>query len=91
MRFAYAASFLKITQGLSQPEASKLVRALSKFEKAWEGRRFAAGLGMKHLREDFFEFRVDLQKRVIFRRSGDLIVYLLHGSHDEIRKYLASL
>lgn len=91
MRFAYGSSFLDATKQLSQADVSKLLRAIAKFEKTWEAKRFPRGLGLKHLREEFYEFRVDLRRRVIFQRGGDLVVYLLYGDHDEIGRVLKRL
>ncbi|MBI3010471.1 MAG: hypothetical protein HYY57_05780 [Candidatus Omnitrophica bacterium] len=46
---------------------------------------------MTHLRNDYFEFRIDIQMRVIYRRAGDLVHYVLYGSHDQIRRFLKAL
>ena len=35
--------------------------------------------------------RVDIHTRVIYRRTGDLIHYVLYGSHDQIRRFLKTL
>jgi len=91
MRYAYQPSFLKTTRHLSQAHAAKLVRAIEKFQRAVESRQWPEGVGITHLRERYFEFRVDLQTRVIYRRSGDLIQYVLYGSHDEVRRFLKTL
>ncbi|MBI5245181.1 MAG: hypothetical protein HY922_16075 [Elusimicrobia bacterium] len=88
MRFGKTESFRKTLRGLSAPEALRLFNAVRKFEAAWEIRSFPAGLGLKHLRDDFYEFRAGLHDRVLFQRAGDAILYLLYGSHDAIRRFL---
>ena len=88
MRYAYQPSFLDATRQLSRAQAAKLLKAIEKFQLALESRQWPQGLGITHLRDDYFEFRVDIHTRVIYRRAGDLIQYVLYGSHDEVRRFL---
>ena len=91
MRFVYQPSFLDTTRQLSHAQATKLLKAIEKFQDAMEHHQWPQGLGLTHLRDDYFEFRVDLQIRVIYRRTGDLIQYVLCGSHDQVRRFLKTL
>lgn len=91
MRFAYAESFHATILSLSRAQGERLCGAVAKFEAGWETGRFPRGLGMKHLREEFFGFRVDIHNRVLYRRLGGEILYLLCGGHDEIRRFLKSV
>lgn len=91
MRYAYQPSFLDATCHLSHAQATKLLKAIEKFQHAIEGRQWPQGLGITHLRDDYFEFRVDLHARVIYRRSGDLVQYVLYGSHDHVRRFLKAV
>ena len=90
MRYAYQPSFLDATRQLSRAHATKLLKAIEKFQYAMESRQWPHGLGLTHLREDYFEFRVDIHTRVIYRRRGDLIQYVPYGSHDQVRRFLSS-
>ncbi|MBI5209833.1 MAG: hypothetical protein HY927_07675 [Elusimicrobia bacterium] len=45
---------------------------------------------MKHLRGDFFEFRAGIKKRVLYLKREGAILYLLYGSHDDVRRFLKS-
>ena len=56
-----------------------------------EHHQWPQGLGLTHLRDDYFEFRVDIHTRVIYRRAGDLIQDVLYGSHDQVRRFLRAL
>ena len=91
MRFAYQPSFLDTTRQLSRAQASKLLKAIEKFQHAMESHQWPQGLAITHLRDDYFEFRVDIHTRVIYQRSGDLIQYVLYGSHDQVRRFLRAL
>jgi len=91
MRFAYEASFWKSTVRLSLAERHKIVKAVTKFERALEAGAIPAGLGFTHLREDFFEFRVGIHKRIIFQRGPQIIRYVIYGSHDDVVRLLKRL
>ena len=91
MRFAYQPSFLDTTRQLSHAQASKLLKAIEKFQYAMESHQWPQGLAITHLRGDYFEFRVDIHRRVIYRRMGDVIQYVLYGSHDQVRRFLKAL
>lgn len=91
MRYAYHRAFLRATERLSRHETDALLRDVGKFQQAIEAGQWPRGLGITHLRRDYFEFRVDLHLRVIYRRSPGLIEYILYGSHDDVRRFLKSL
>lgn len=88
MRYVYQPSFLDSTRQLSATHAARLLKAVEKFQHGVESHQWPQGLGITHLREDYFEFRVDIHARVIYRRSADLIQYVLYGSHDQVRRFL---
>ena len=88
MRYAVQPSFLETTNELSHVQTAKLLKAIEKFQLAMDSRQWPQGLGLTHLREAYFEFRVDIHTRVVYRRSGDLIQYVLYGSHDAVRRFL---
>ena len=91
MRYAYHRSFLRTTEQLSRHHATLLLKAVEKFQRALEAGQWPRGLGITHLRGDYFEFRVDLHIRIIYRRRFDLIEYVLYGTHDDVRRFLKSL
>ncbi len=91
MRYVYQPAFLDSTRQLSHPHAVRLLKAIEKFQHATENHQWPQGLGVTHLRDDYFEFRVGIQMRVVYRRTGDLVQYVLYGSHNQIRRLLKSL
>ena len=50
-----------------------------------------AGLGLKRLKDNIWEFRAGLKDRILIRWTKDLIEYGIAGTHDEIRNYLRHL
>jgi hypothetical protein len=91
MQYAYHPSFLHATRRLAPHQARALLTAIEKFQRAIEITQWPHGLGITHLRDQYFEFRVDRHTRVVYRRSPGLIQYLLYGSHDDLRRFLKSL
>ena len=91
MRYAYQPSFLAATRYLSAVQAAKLLKAVEKCQQAVEGGQWPKGLGLTHVRGAYFEFRVDLHIRVVYRRHDDLIQYVLYGNHDQVRRFLKSV
>ncbi len=90
MRFAYQPSLLQSTRRLSPRASQRLLKAVGKFQRAMEGGEWPRGLGITHLRGEYFEFRVDLHTRVVYRRTTGMVCYVLYGSHDDIRRFLKS-
>ncbi len=55
------------------------------------GAKPSKGLGLKKLKRSYWEVRVDLKLRILFRLKKDLLIFVLIGNHDEIRKYLGGV
>lgn len=91
MRYAYQPSFLAATRHLTAAQAARLWKAVERFQRAMESGQWSKGLGLTHLRDAYFEFRVDMRLRVIYRRHDDLIQYVLYGTHDQVRRFLKSV
>ncbi len=91
MRYAYQPSFLETTRGLSKDQAAKLLKAIEKFQHAMDSHQWPRGLEITHLCAEYFEFRVDIRLQVVYHRSGDLVQYILYGSHDQVRRFLNTL
>lgn len=52
---------------------------------------FHSGLGIRRLRRNYFECRVGLQIRLIFRAERGVLHFMTAGSHDDIRKFMKTL
>lgn len=88
MRYAYQPSFLAATRHLPAAQAAQLLQAIERFQQAVESGQWSKGFGLTHLRNAYFEFRVDRHLRVIYRRHDDVIQYVLYGNHDQVRRFL---
>ena len=89
MRYERKPSFDRSFAHLSEVQRQDVILALDQLTQALETGRRPQGLGLRKLRQAFWEIRLGLSLRVLFRLQGDLVELVLVGSHDEIRRVLA--
>lgn len=89
MRYEFKPSFEDPIKKLSSEEKEniKLV-AIQTIDILSQSTLVKKGMGLKRLKDDFWEIRCGIKMRIIFRWSGDLIEFILAGSHDKIKIYL---
>ena len=46
------------------------------------------GLGLKHLRSNYWEVRTGIKDRIIFRLNNGIVKFVLTGSHNDIKNFL---
>ncbi len=92
MRFEFKPSFDRSIKSLPPTEktdvkevAFQLIDVLSK------DRQIHQGLGLKRLKEDFWETRKGIKVRILFRWTGDLIEFVLAGNHDDVKRFLKNV
>ncbi|MFH2069538.1 MAG: hypothetical protein ABII89_08800 [Candidatus Omnitrophota bacterium] len=89
MKVRYLDSFVRAFESLANQDRAKTTRTISDLLEFLENKiRPSGGLGLKKLRKNLWEVRVDIKTRVLFLLSPELITFVLIGSHGEIRKYL---
>lgn len=89
MRFEFKPSFdrsVKTFHGRQKEEVKKA--AIQAIEVLSQDRMIYKGIGLKHLKDNFWEVRKSLKARILFRWEGDLIEFILAGNHNDIRRYL---
>jgi len=91
MQYQYKTSFAQTIKKLTAPRKIKVKEAIQKLVIFFETGQKTKGLGLKKLQRDFWELRIDLKERIIFRLKGDLVEFVVTGSHDEIKHYLKSI
>ena len=89
MRFEFKPSFDRSVKDFHAREKEEiktaavlLVKILSREEVARKG------VGLKHLRGNFWEFRKGLRIRILFHLQGDLVEFILAGNHDDVKRFL---
>ncbi len=92
MKILLAERFQKDVSKLNPVERARIFETLLQIPAALKNPHRHAGIGVRKLhRSGIYEARIGLGLRMVFAfRSGDLILAMV-GSHDRVRKYLASL
>ena len=50
-----------------------------------------SGLGIRRLKADYFECRVGLRLRLVFRARRGVLHFITAGNHDEVEAFLKSV
>jgi len=91
VRYEYKPSFDKTFKKLSKERKTRVLKAIFALIDYFEIGERTEGLGLKHLRGDFWEIRADIKDRIIFALIDDSVSFVIVGSHDEIRRFLKNL
>jgi len=91
MRYEFKPSFDRSTRALPAEDKEEIKAACLAFLDLLDGRaRLPIGVGLKHLRDDYWEIRKGLRYRILFRWRKDTIEFILAGDHDSIKDFLKS-
>lgn len=92
MKLLLMERFQRDLADLSQQDRSRCFELLMALPKAMGTPHGHSGLGIRKLHSSgIFEARVGLGLRVIFAWRDDQAILVRAGSHEDVRKYLASL
>lgn len=61
---------------------------MRQLETLFEAGTLPPGLGLKQVRPGLWECRAGLSERILFRKAGDVVEFLLVGNHDDVRRML---
>jgi len=89
VRFEFKPSFDRSVKALSPQRKAEAKAACYALLDILEKRLpLPVGIGLKRLRDDFWEIRRGLRNRILFRWRTDLIEFVLAGDHDSINVFL---
>lgn len=78
----------KRLRALSEAERVGTVLALLELRRASGNPRVHSGLGIGKLQTNIFECRAGLTNRFGFQGTGDTLVVIFLGNHDDLRRWL---
>lgn len=64
----------------------RVVRAVEALLAYFDGGAKPLGLGLRKLRDPYWEVRAGLEVRVLFSLVSDTATFILAGNHDDIRR-----
>jgi hypothetical protein len=89
VRFTFRPSFGRSIKSLRPDQKAELKALCLAFLDLLETHAvIPSGMGLKRLREDYWEIRQGLHNRILFRWNSDVIDFVLAGDHDSIREFL---
>ena len=91
MLYQYKPSFEKVIKRLNNERKNKVKEAVRALVVFFETGKRPEGLGLKKLKREFWEIRVDLKYRILFRLKNDLIEFVICGNHDEVKRSLKNV
>jgi len=83
--------FRTIVRAYPKPTRVQIGRALDRLEAALGQPHQHAGLGIRKLVTNFFEMRVGLELRLVFKVESEAVIFAFAGTHDEVRRFLKQL
>jgi len=90
MQYRYTPSYIHSIKAINdQKRLNSIHSAIKDFQEVMEkSTQPKAGLGLKRIKNNIWEFRASIKDRILIRWTKDLIEYGIVGTHDEIRNYL---
>ena len=88
MTYHYLPTFLRLLSDLPPIEKAKAQRAVERLIDFFETNLQPQGLGLKKLRKNFWEIRVDLALRILFEYRGPEVPFVAIGNHNDIQRAL---
>ena len=88
MRLEFKPSFERSLKSLSSSRKEQVKEAVEKIIGFLTAGSKTPGLGIKRLRDDFWEARAGIHERVLYRQDRETVEFILAGNHDEIKKFL---
>jgi mRNA-degrading endonuclease RelE of RelBE toxin-antitoxin system len=89
MKFEFKPSFDRSIKSFPHREKAELKSLAAELvEMLSRGRVVPKGIGLKRLRENFWEARRGLKRRILFRWNGESVEFILAGNHDDVKRFL---
>ena len=89
MRFEFKSSFERSLKDFHTTEKEVIKKvAIETVDVLSRDRMITKGIGLKRLKDNFWEVRKGLKARILFRWEGDLVEFILAGDHNDIKRFL---
>jgi len=75
-------------KALGKPQRVAIGAAINELQDAFGTPHLHRGLGVRKLVGDYFETRVGLDQRLVFKNDRDALILLFVGDHDAVRDFL---
>jgi mRNA-degrading endonuclease RelE of RelBE toxin-antitoxin system len=89
-RIVLPPEFRQLLRSLPKVQRKQIGQALTELERSFGQPHQHRGLGVRPLRNDYYELRLGLNQRLVFSNSEEGLVCELLGNHDEVKRFLKS-
>jgi mRNA-degrading endonuclease YafQ of YafQ-DinJ toxin-antitoxin module len=83
--------FRTVVRAYPKPVRIEIGKAIDALQQFLGHPHRHAGLGIRKLVRHYFEMRVGLDLRLIFKIESDRVSFIFAGTHDEVQRFLKSL
>ena len=83
--------FRTVVRDYSKPVRAEIGQVIDRLHAALGQPHQHAGLGLRKLVKNYFEIRVGLELRLVFRVEPEAVIFVFAGTHDEVRRFLKGL
>ncbi|MBI4432234.1 MAG: hypothetical protein HY592_01975 [Candidatus Omnitrophica bacterium] len=90
-RLEFKNSFTRFYKLLSSEDQIRTDKAIQFLMASLEAGHLRHGLGIKKLRGDIWQIRVDSRIRVCFKAENNVVRLILVGNHEDIRNFLKNI
>jgi mRNA-degrading endonuclease RelE of RelBE toxin-antitoxin system len=80
--------FRQIVRVYPKPRRAEIGKAIDRLQESLGHPHQHAGLGVRKLTKTYFEMRVGLELRLVFKVERKAITFTFAGTHDEIQRFL---
>ncbi len=91
MRIELSKSFRDTVRGFAKSRRREIARVIDALRDGFGSPHLHSGLGIRRLRGHYFECRVGLDLRLIFRAERRVLYFLTAGNHDHVRNFIKNL
>jgi hypothetical protein len=84
----FSSRFKAEAQALSEERKQQVAEAVARLRGTFGHAHLHTGLGIRRLRQSYFEFRAGRDMRVVFKLEGSHASMMLIGNHDDVRRFL---
>lgn len=91
LQIELSAGFRGAARALPKVQRRDIGRVIDAVRDAFGKPHLHSGLGIRRLRRNYFECRVGLHIRLIFRAEPGVLHFLTSGTHNAVKNFMKSL
>lgn len=88
MRIETAKSFLRSLRRRTDDELKSVANSMQSAATTFGRPHLHTGIDIRRLGRNYFECRVGINLRLVFKSEREALVFVLAGGHDEVRAFL---